>query len=62
MVSKAQAAATQPALVEVVLNKPHTHNGEPFAAGDKLKVTADQQAWLSKQGVIGSQQKEQNNG
>jgi hypothetical protein len=53
MRTKAQAPATQSASVEVVLSKPHTHNGKPLAAGDKLNVTADQHAWLLKLGVIG---------
>jgi hypothetical protein len=53
MVSKSQAPVTQPASVEVVFIKPHTHNGKPLVAGAKLNVSADQKAWLLKLGVIG---------
>ncbi|TLX65071.1 hypothetical protein DN820_01800 [Stutzerimonas nosocomialis] len=55
------SAAPQPELVEVVLDKPHTHAGKPCKKGDTIKVTADQKAWLNRRGVIG-QQKEANNG
>ena len=61
MSTKSQAAAEQPALVEVVLDKAHTHKGQPCSKGDKIEVTEDQKAWLTKQGVIGGQQKEQGN-
>lgn len=57
-----QAAAVQPALVEVVLDKPHTHKGKTYAKGEKINVTADQAAWLTKQGVIGGKQEEVSNG
>lgn len=62
MSNKAQVAAQQPALVEVVLAKAHNHKGQPCQAGDTIKVTEDQKTWLTKQGVIGGQQKEQSNG
>lgn len=58
------SAAQAPEQVEVTLAKPHTHNGRAHQAGDKIKVTADQKAWLEKRGVIGSTQqtKEVSNG
>lgn len=62
MSNKAPAAAEQAALVEVVLDKAHTHKGQPCSKGDKIKVTEDQKTWLTKQGVIVDQQKEQSNG
>lgn len=57
-----QAAAAQPALVEVVLDKPHTHKGKPCTAGEKINVTEGQKAWLTQQGVIGGKQEEVSNG
>lgn len=48
------AAKSEP--VEVVLAKPHTHNGRAHPAGDTIKVTADQKAWLEKLGVVGKQE------
>lgn len=62
MSTKSQTAAEQPVLVEVVLDKAHTHKGQPYTKGDKIKVTEDQKAWLTKHGVISGQQKEQSNG
>lgn len=62
MTKNATSAAQQPELVEVILDKAHTHKGQPCKVGDKIKVTEDQKAWLTKQGVIGGQQKEQSNG
>lgn len=56
------AAAQQQALVEITLDKAHEHSGKPYKAGDKIKVTEDQKAWLTKHGVIGGTQKEQSNG
>jgi hypothetical protein len=61
MSKELQAAAQQPALVEVVLDKAHEHAGKQYKAGEKIKVTEDQKAWLVKHGVIGGQQKEQGN-
>ena len=55
-------AINGPVLVEVVLDKAHTHKGQRYSKGDKIKVTEDQKAWLTKHGVIGAQQKEQSNG
>jgi len=62
MSNKSLAAAEQPALVEVVLDKPHTHKGKPCQAGDKINVTEDQKAWLTQHGVIGGKQEEVTNG
>lgn len=62
MSTKTQTAAEQPVLVEVVLDKAHEHAGKQYKAGEKINVTEDQKAWLTKQGVIGGQQKEQSNG
>lgn len=62
MTKHATSAAQQPELVEVILDKAHTHKGQPCQAGDTIKVTEDQKTWLTKQSVIGGQQKEQNNG
>lgn len=61
MSNKSQPAAEQPALVEVVLDKAHEHAGKPYKAGEKIKVTEGQRAWLTKHGVIGGQQKERSN-
>jgi hypothetical protein len=41
-----------PKLVEVTLGKPHTHRGESFAAGARIKVTEVERDWLQKAGVI----------
>ena len=62
MSNKSQAAAAQPALVEVVLDKPHNHKGKPYKAGDKINVTEDQKAWLQQQGVVGGKQEVVSNG
>lgn len=57
-----QAAAAQPALVEVTLDKPHTHKGKTYAKGEKINVTADQKTWLTQLGVIGGKQEDVTNG
>lgn len=41
-----------PKLVEVTLAKPHTHGGESFAAGARIKVTEVERDWLQQAGVI----------
>lgn len=56
------SAAQAPELVEVALAKPHTHNGRAHQAGEKIKVTADQKAWLEKLGVVGGKQEEVTHG
>ena len=43
-----------PKLVEVKLDKPHTHAGQTHAAGAKIKVTETERDWLQKAGVIGT--------
>lgn len=61
--SKSKAADPgQVEKVEVTLAKPHTHGRQRLKAGDKIKVTAEQKAWLEKQGVVGGQQEEVSNG
>jgi hypothetical protein len=60
MQRKEQAPPSPAALVEVALNKPHTHNGQQLAAGTVIKITEDQKTWLTRQGVIGGQHKEHN--
>lgn len=59
---KASPAAEQPAeelkTVSVKLDKHHTHNGQDKKAGDSIDVTADQKAWLKRNGVIGAEQEE----
>lgn len=61
--SKSKAADPgQVEKVEVTLAKPHIHGRQRCKAGDKIKVTAEQKAWLEKQGVVGGQQEEVNNG
>lgn len=62
MSNKPQAAAEQPALVDVVLEKGHEHAGRKYPAGEIIKVTKDQKAWLEKHGVIGGKQQENSNG
>lgn len=57
-----QADAVQPALIEVTLDKPHTHKGQPRKAGDKINVTVDQKTWLTQLGVIGGKQEDVTNG
>ncbi len=37
---------------EVTLLMPHTHSGESFKKGDKIKVTEAQAKWLQQRGVI----------
>lgn len=55
--SKSKAAEIgQVEKVEVTLAKPHTHGRQRLKAGDKIKVTAEQKAWLEKQGVVGTGQ------
>ena len=39
-------------LVEVKLDKPHTHAGQSYAAGAKIKVTETERDWLQTAGVI----------
>lgn len=56
------SAAQAPEKVEVTLAKPHTHEGRPYQAGDKIKVTADQKAWLEKLGVVGGKQEDVTHG
>lgn len=61
--STAKPSAVQaPEPVEVTLAKPHTHNGRAHQPGDKIKVTADQKAWLEKLGVVDGKQEEVNHG
>lgn len=61
--SKTKAAESgQVEKVEVTLAKAHTHGRQRLKAGDKIKVTAEQKAWLEKQGVVGGQQEEVTNG
>lgn len=62
MQRKEQAQPSQAALVEVTLNKPHTHNGQAYPAGAVIKITEDQKTWLTRQGVIGGQHQEQTHG
>lgn len=62
MSNKSQLAAEQPALTEVILDKPHTHKGKPCKAGDKINVSADQKTWLTQLGVIGGKQEDVTNG
>lgn len=57
-----KAETTKPDLVEVTLAKSHIHGRQRCKAGDKIKVTAEQKAWLEKQGVVGGQQEEVTNG
>jgi len=41
------------ALIEVTIEiEGHTHQGEPVKKGNKIKVTAEQQAWLKKNNII----------
>lgn len=60
--STKNSAAQQPELIEVVLAKAHIHKRKPCVAGDTIKVTAVQKAWLEKQGIVGGQQEEVSNG
>ncbi|WP_375738072.1 hypothetical protein [Pseudomonas boanensis] len=55
------SAAQQPELVEVVLEKTHTHMGQSLKAGAKISVTAAQKTWLESRGVVGIQQEETSN-
>ncbi|MGU0823052.1 DUF7210 family protein [Pseudomonas aeruginosa] len=55
--SNSNAPAAAPTLVEVTLQKAHTHKGEPFKAGDKIRVNAAERDWLIANKVIaGSEQ------
>ncbi|MDH1681133.1 hypothetical protein N5E30_05990 [Pseudomonas chengduensis] len=55
--SNSNAPAAAPTLVEVTLEKPHTHKGEPFKKGDKIRVNAAERDWLIANKVIaGSEQ------
>ena len=56
------SAAQAPEQVEVVLAKPHTHNGRACKVGDKINVTADQKIWLEQLGVVGGKQEEVTHG
>lgn len=51
-----KAETAKPDLVEVTLTKPHTHGRQRLPAGAKIEVTAQQKAWLEKQGVVGAVQ------
>lgn len=62
MTKSATSAAKQPELIEVTLDKPHTHKRKPCKAGDKIHVTEDQKVWLTQQGLIGGKQEEATNG
>lgn len=42
----------EPQRFEVTLIKPHTHGGEELQPGAKIRVTADQRAWLRESEVI----------
>ncbi|MCY1373383.1 hypothetical protein D9M69_606570 [compost metagenome] len=46
--------STAPAVerVSVKLEKPHTHAGKDYSAGDTIKVTAKQKAFLEEAGVL----------
>lgn len=50
---KTEAAEAAPELIEVTLAKPHTHRGKGYAKGEKIKVTAQQKAWLQTHEVVG---------
>jgi len=39
---------------DVTLKKPHKHAGQPRAAGDVIRVTEPEAAWLAARGVIES--------
>lgn len=62
MTKTATSAAPQSELIEVTLDKPHTHKRKPYKAGDKIKVTDAQKVWLSQHGLIGGKQEEVTNG
>lgn len=47
-----------PKLVEVTLDKPHTHEGVDYTAGGKIKVNEAEQHWLLSAGVIKAASKE----
>lgn len=42
--------------VEVTLAKSHTHAGESYAKGDKIKVRPSQKAWLAANNVIATEE------
>lgn len=52
----------EPGLVEVTLDKAHTHKGKPFQKGATITVTPAQKAWLEARGVIGGKQEDVTNG
>lgn len=52
----AKAETAKQELVEVTLARPHTHGRQRLQAGAKIEVTAQQKAWLEKQGVVGTGQ------
>jgi hypothetical protein len=62
MSSKTPVPASQVAEVQVILNKPHSHRGGQFKAGEKINVNAKEKAWLEKRGIVGGQQEEVNHG
>lgn len=62
MTKSATSAAQQPELIEVALDKPHTHKGKTYAKGEKINVTTDQKTWLTQLGVIGGKQEDVTNG
>ena len=47
-----QASKQTDVLVEVVLLRQHSHDGQPAKAGDTIKVSAAQASWLHKHGAI----------
>lgn len=38
--------------VEVILAKPHEHDGVKYSAGDRITVTAPEHEWLRAQQII----------
>jgi hypothetical protein len=48
----AEPVVRAPSTYEVELLKPHTHARKDYQPGDKIKVTAEQRAWLKSLGVI----------
>ena len=48
----APVVAVHDVLVEVVLLRQHSHDGQPAKAGDTIKVSAAQASWLHKHGAI----------
>jgi hypothetical protein len=58
MTKSATSAAPQPELIEVTLDKLHTHKRKPCKAGDKIKVTEEQKSWLTQKGLVGGKQED----